>query len=214
MLFDFAALTPQDTYKLLVSTVTPRPIAWVVTRSTDGKPNAAPFSFFNVLSGNPPIISVGIGGRGPGRLKDTAVNIAASGEFTVCLVPYAQAEAMNVTAIDFGPEVDEIAEAGLTTAPSAKIAPPRIAESPVALECTLFQTIDLGSGQSIVLGRVVAMHIRDDCVLDPAKAYVDTPKLDLVGRLHGRGWYARTTDRFEIPRITPAEWAARKAAGE
>jgi len=213
MLFDFTAMSPQDTYKLLVSTVVPRPIAWVVTRSVEGRLNAAPFSFFNVLSGNPPIVSVGIGPRA-GQPKDTAANIAATGEFTVNLVSHALAEAMNVTAIDFEGGEDEIAEARLTAAPSSRIAPPRIAESPVALECTRFQTISLESGQAIVLGRVVAMHIQDDCMLDAAKLYVDTPKLDLVGRMHGRGWYTRTTDRFEIPRMSPAQWAARKTATE
>jgi flavin reductase (DIM6/NTAB) family NADH-FMN oxidoreductase RutF len=109
--------------------------------------------------------------------------------------------------------VDELVEAGLSALPSAKVAPPRIAESPVALECETFQLVPAGL-HTIVLGRVVAMHIRDDCVLDPAKRYVDTPKLGLVGRMHGRGWYARTTDRFEVPRITAAEWEARKRAAE
>ena len=88
---------------------------------------------------------------------------------------------------------------------------PRIAESPVALECEILQFVPT-NGHTIVLGRVVAMHIQDDCVLDAAKYYVDTPKLDLVGRMHGRGWYARTTDRVEIPRIPLADWEARKKA--
>ena len=109
--------------------------------------------------------------------------------------------------------LDELAEAGLSTLPSAKVKPPRIAESPVALECETFQLIPAGR-HTIVLGRVLAMHIRDDCVLDPAKRYVDTPKLGLVGRMHGRGWYVRTTDRFEVKRVTAAEWEARKRAAE
>lgn len=214
MLFDFETLPPRDTYKLLVSTVTPRPIAWAVTTTADGRVNAAPFSFFNVLSGDPPIVAMGIGGRDAQAFKDTGANIEATGQFTICLVPHAAAEAMNVTAIDFPPGTSELAEAGLTTLPSVKIAPPRIAESPVALECTLFQTIPLRATSRIVLGRVVAMHIADDCVLDAAKCYVDTPKLDLIGRMHGAGGYVRTTDRFEMPRLTPAEWAARKPAAE
>jgi flavin reductase (DIM6/NTAB) family NADH-FMN oxidoreductase RutF len=105
--------------------------------------------------------------------------------------------------------VDELKEAGLTTVASTKIKPPRILESPVALECETFQLIPV-SHHTIVLGRVLAMHVRDDCVLDPAKNYIATEKLNLVGRMHGRGWYARTTDRVEIPRMTPEEWAAKK----
>jgi flavin reductase (DIM6/NTAB) family NADH-FMN oxidoreductase RutF len=120
---------------------------------------------------------------------------------------------MNVTAADFPPGVDELAEAGLSTVPSSKVGPPRIAESPVALECETFQLVPAGR-HTIVLGRVVAMHIRDDCILDPVKCYVDTPKLGLVGRMHGRGWYVRTTDRFEVKRVTAAEWEARKRAAE
>jgi len=111
------------------------------------------------------------------------------------------------------PEIDELKEAGLTTAPSAKIKAPRIAESPVALECVTFQLIPAGR-HTIVLGRVVAVHIADDCMLDAEKFYVDTPKLGLIGRMHGRGWYTRTSDRFEVPRISVAEWEAGRKAAE
>ena len=173
--------------------------------------NAAPYSFFNAFSDNPVVIGFGAGPKAPGALKDTAANIRATGEFVVNLVPESAIHGMNVTAIDFDHGVDEIAEAGLTKAPSAKIRPPRIAESPVALECVTFQLIPAGR-HTIVLGRVVAVHIQDDCVLDPVKCYVDTPKLGLVGRMHGRGWYTRTTDRFEVPRLTVADWDAKKAA--
>jgi flavin reductase (DIM6/NTAB) family NADH-FMN oxidoreductase RutF len=206
MLFETDKLSAQDTYKLLVSTVVPRPIAWVVTQDTDGTINAAPFSFFNAVSGNPPIVTFGIGGRGPGDAKDTGNIIRRTGQFVVNLVNNATAEAMNVTAIDFPLGVDELKEAGLTTIPSVKVKPPRIAESPVAFECERLVIVDVGIDRSVVLGRVVAIHIADDCVLDPVKCYVDTPKLDLIGRMHGRGWYTRTTDRFEMPRIELDEW--------
>ena len=102
---------------------------------------------------------------------------------------------------------------GSASSPPSKIKPPRIAESPVALECVTFQLIPAGH-HTIVLGRVVAMHINDDCMLDAEKCYVDTPKLGLVGRMHGRGWYTRTEDRIEVPRLTVAEWEARKKAAE
>ena len=206
MLFDFATLSPKDHYKLLVATVVPRPIAWVVTQSPGGLLNAAPYSFFNVLSGDPPLVAIGIGGRAPGDVKDTGGNIRTSGQFVVNLVSAATAEAMNVTAIDFPPEVDEIAEAGLTTLPSTYVTPPRIAESPVALECERFTTLEVGNERALVLGRVLAMHILDEAVMDASRCYIDTPKLDLIGRMAGAGGYVRTTDRFEIPRIKPEDW--------
>ena len=209
MLFEMDKLSEQDTYKLLVSTVVPRPIAWVVTQDRDGGINAAPFSFFNAVSGNPPIVTFGIGGRAAGDAKDTGNNIRRTGQFVVNLVNNATAEAMNITAIDFPHNVDELKECGLSLTPSTKIKPPRIVESPVAFECERLVTIDVADDRTIVLGRVLAIHIADDCVLDAAKCYVDTPKLDLIGRMHGRGWYTRTTDRFEMPRIELDGWTKR-----
>jgi len=206
MLFDFETLTVQDRYKLLVSTVVPRPIAWVVTQDSGGRLNAAPYSFFNVFSADPPVVVFGIGGRKPGDVKDTGQNIRETGQFTVCLVNQDAAQAMNITAIDFPPEVDELSQAGLTTVASTRIKPPRIAESPVALECERFLIVELNTDRALVLGRVVAMHVRDDCVLDAQRCHIDTPKLDLIGRLHGGGWYTRTTDRFEMPRIPLEAW--------
>lgn len=209
MLFDFAKLPPHDCYKLVVSSVVPRPIAWVVSQDAQGVVNAAPYSFFNAFSDNPVVVGIGCGPRPEGALKDTVANIRATGQFVVCLVPETAIHGMNATAVDFPPEVDELAEAGLTTLPSAKVKPPRIAESPVALECETFQLVPAGR-HTIVLGKVLAVHIKDDCVLDPVKCYVDTPKLGLVGRMHGRGWYVRTTDRFEVPRMTVAQWEEKK----
>lgn len=206
MLFDFASVAPRDRYKLMVSTVTPRPIAWIVSRSADGRLNAAPFSFFNVLAGDPPTVGIGIASHEPGRPKDTRLNIAETGEFVVNLVSEETAAAMNITAIEFDREVNELAEAQLATLPSARVAPPRIAASPVSMECALIQIVELGPDQGLVLGRVLAMHVRDDLVLDPAKCYIDTPNLQLVGRMHGTGWYARTSDLFEMPRIPRTQW--------
>ncbi|MCS6921404.1 MAG: flavin reductase family protein, partial [Elioraea sp.] len=213
MLFDFAAIGPDLAYKILVSTIVPRPIAWVTTVDADGRVNAAPYSFFNAVSSDPPVVAIGIGSKGKG-LKDTGENIRQTGQFVVNLVSEAVAEAMNITAIDVEPGVDELAMAGLTPLASTKVTPPRIAESPVALECERLAVVEVGNGKAVVLGRVLAAHVRDDCVLDAAKAYIDTPKLGLIGRMHGRGWYARTTDRIEIPRLTIADWQARQAAAE
>jgi flavin reductase (DIM6/NTAB) family NADH-FMN oxidoreductase RutF len=206
MLFDFTALPAQARYKLLASTVTPRPIAWVVSQNAAGAVNAAPFSFFNVLAGDPPTVGISIGSRAPGQPKDTLANIQATGEFVVNLVSRDNAEAMNKTATEFPSGVDELIAAKLTRLPSVKVTPPRIAESPVAFECKLFQTIPLGPANTLVLGHVVAMHVRDDAVLDALKHYIDTPKLDLVGRMHGGGGYTTTRDQFQIPRIPLEDW--------
>jgi flavin reductase (DIM6/NTAB) family NADH-FMN oxidoreductase RutF len=211
MLFDFARMSPENVYKLLVSTVVPRPIAWVTTQDVDGTLNAAPFSFFNAVSGNPPVLAIGIGGREPGDVKDTGGNIRRTGQFVVNLVSNTLAEQMNVTAIDFGKHVNELTEAGLTTTPSVKVRPPRIAEAPVSFECERLVIVEVGVDRAVILGRAVAVHIKDDCVLDQERCYVDTPKLDLIGRMHGRGWYARTTDRFEMPRIEVEEWERRRS---
>ena len=210
MLFDFAPLTEQERYKLMVATVVPRPIAWVTSLDLDGRLNAAPFSFFNVMGGEPPVLVIGIGGRAPGDAKDTGNNIRRTGQFVVNLVSFETAEAMNVTAIDFGPDIDELAEAGLTPAPCARssrrVSPKaRSRSSASASPCSTSPPDRL-----LVIGRVLAAHIRDDCVLDAARCYIDTPKLDLIGRMHGSGWYARTTDRFEVPRIPVADWERRR----
>lgn len=206
MFFSFDQISARDRYKLLVSTITPRPIAWVVSQDSSGRLNAAPFSFFNAFAGDPPVVGIGIGSHEPGRPKDSRANIRETRQFVVNLVSQENAEAMNVTAIEFPRGVDELGEAGLTTLPSVHVKPPRIAESPVALECELFQIIDLGPDSGLVLGRVLAMHIRDGAVLDSRKHYVDTPSLKLIGRMHGAGWYARTSDLFEMPRITFEAW--------
>jgi flavin reductase (DIM6/NTAB) family NADH-FMN oxidoreductase RutF len=209
MYFDFANLPVRDRYKLAVSTIVPRPIAWMVTLDELDRVNAAPFSFFNIFSDDPMVVGIGIGPRPEGSAKDTVANVRARGEFVICLVSEEVLQGMNVTAADFEPGTGELAQAGLTPLPSEKVAPPRIAESPVALECRTFQLIPIGR-HTLVLGEVVGMHIWDELMLDPARHYVDTPGLRLVGRMHGRGWYARTTDLVDVPRITAAEWLAGK----
>ena len=206
MLFDFSDLPPKERYKLLLATVVPRPIAWVVTHNGDGSLNAAPFSFFNAFSGEPPVVGIGMASHEPGRPKDSRVNIKRTGQFVVNLVSEENARKMNVTAIGFDYGVKELTEAGLTTLASVRVQPPRIAESPVAMECELLQIVELGPDTGLVLGRVLAMHVRDQAVLDAEKHYVDTPGLKLIGRMHGAGWYARTSDLFELPRIALDDW--------
>jgi flavin reductase (DIM6/NTAB) family NADH-FMN oxidoreductase RutF len=209
MLFDFGKIPPREGYKLLVSTVTPRPIAWISSQNPEGQLNAAPFSFFNVFAGDPPVVGIGIGSHEPGRAKDTRRNIRETKEFVVNLVSEDAAETMNVTAIEFEPGVNEIAEAELEIIPSVYVKPPRLAASPVSMECELMQIVELGADSGLVLGRVLAMHVRDDLMLDPAKHYVDTPRLKLIGRMHGTGWYARTSDLFQMDRIPRRNWILR-----
>ena len=211
MLFDFKEIPGKECYKLLVSTVTPRPIAWVVSQDAKGLLNAAAFSFFNVFSGDPPVVGIGIASHKPGRPKDTRANIRETGQFVVNLVSEENAEKMNITSIEFDPSVNELEQAGLTPVPSVRVKPPRIAESPVAMECELMHIVDFGES-GLVLGRVLAIHVRDDLVLDAGNHYIDTPKLKLIGRMHGRGWYARTSDLFEMPRIPVSEWKMKTAA--
>lgn len=206
MLFDFAKITGKEQYKLLVSTITPRPIAWIVTQNSRGHINAAPFSFFNAFSGDPPVVGIGIGSHKPGQPKDSRANILETREFVINLVSEETAEAMNVTAIEFKPGTNELIAAELMTHPSIHVKPPRIAVSPCAMECELMQIVDLGPNNGLVLGRVLAMHVQDAAVIDADRCYIDTPKLRLIGRMHGSGWYARTSDLFQMPRIPLDEW--------
>lgn len=208
MQFDMTALDPDRRYKILTATVTPRPIAWVSTVSTDGVVNAAPYSFFNAVGHEPPTVVIGMLRNAKSDFKDTAANILDTGEFVVNLVSEATAAAMNITCMDAPPEVDEIACAGLTAAPSIAVRPPRIAESPVSFECRSIASIVTGPRQTLVVGQVLHAHVADAFVLDTERCHIDTPALQLIGRMHGSGWYARTSDLFEMRRPSYAEWAA------
>ena len=209
---DWAAgdLKERDLYKLLVNTVLPRPIALVTTVDETGRANAAPFSFFNVFSHAPPLVVLGIEGRdnAPSPLKDTMRNIRETGSFVVNLVDRAMVEAMQICAIDFPGEVDEIAAAGLTTGPSVAIPAPRLTASPVQLECRETVSLSLGTRhRNLVVGEIVHLHLRDGIVDE--RLHVDIDKLDLVGRLHGADWYVTLRDRFQAPRQTLTGWRER-----
>ncbi|AQH02548.1 hypothetical protein A9R05_26790 [Burkholderia sp. KK1] len=208
MYFEFSRFKPIERYKLLSSTVTPRPIAWVSTIDANGKPNAAPFSFFNVFAEDPPTLGFAINHRSDSDRKDTGENVRLQKEFVVNLVSADCVEQMNITAIEFGPAVDEFAEAGLTPAPSMLIRTPRIAESRVSFECRLMQIIALGTRRSLVLGEVLAMHVPDEAVLDAQRCWIDTQRLQLVGRMHGHH-YLRMADVFEMPTIPVDTWNAK-----
>jgi flavin reductase (DIM6/NTAB) family NADH-FMN oxidoreductase RutF len=210
MHFTFSELAPIDRYKLLSSTITPRPIAWVSTRSPDGILNAAPFSFFNVFGEDPPIVGVSVNDRSPGDRKDTGRNIRARPEFVVNLVSEETLDQMNITAAEFAPDVDEFEAAGLTPAPSLSISSPRIAESPVSMECTLFEIVPLGPFRSLVLGEVKIIHIRDDLVSDATRFHVDTQKIHLIGRAQGNS-YIRTREAFVLNRVEAESFAKNSA---
>ena len=207
MNFDIEALDTGQAYKLLGSVVVPRPIALVSTLDAAGTVNAAPYSFFNLVGSNPPTVALGVGNRGPGTPKDTRANIERTGEFVVNLVHYELADAMNLCAIEFPEDESELVHAGLTAAPSARIAAPRLAEARVSLECRLHSVVDVGDNK-IVLGQVVFLHIADEFV-DGEKLHVQADALDLIGRMHGSGWYVKTTDLFELPRPNYADWQAK-----
>lgn len=202
MQFAMDALTTAQRYKLLVSTITPRPIAWTVTQDAAGLVNIAPHSFFNAMGDDPPVLALGLlKHHARGDDKDTAANIRATGEFSVALVTESDAQAMNLTAVDCPRDVSEAAYAGVALTPSVRIAPPCIASAPVNFECRTLDIIDIGTRQTIVLGEVVMIHVADRFVLDAERLHLDTPAMELIGRLHGGGWYSRTSDRFEVKRV-------------
>jgi len=166
--------------------------------SPDGKINAAPFSFFNLLGGNPPILAIAPGDRPDGAPKDTARNIRLTHEFVVNLVDEPLAEAMNKCAASLPYGENELIPAGLHTAPSSVVKPPRVAESPVNLECQEWGTLNIGSNR-VVIGLVKRVHLRDE-LFDAEKGRVLAEKLLLIGRMASPHWYCRTRDRFEMIR--------------
>lgn len=195
---DAAKLSWQDQYKLMIGTVTPRPIALVTTLGPSG-PNAAPFSFFNAVGSNPAMLMFSVGDK-PGASKDTVRNIRETPEFVVHIVNDAIKEKMNVCAIDYAYGINELEKAGFTALPSRKVRVPRIAEAPVAMECKLMQIVELGTKPyHVVFGEVVYFHYHDGIVNE--RFHVDVGAINPVGRLAGKGGYCRVTDRFEMPRL-------------
>lgn len=208
--FDFADLTPKERYKLLIGTVIPRPIAFITTLSKDGRRNAGPFSFFNVLTHDPAIVAIGVENYDDGRMKDTSRNIRDTEEFIVHIVDDALAAQMEICAVKFGPDVDELAEAGLETVPGTMVKAPRIVTAPAALECRRYMTLEVGKAREIILGEVLGVHVRADAVDE--RLHVDQLKMDAIGRMGGHT-YARTRDQFDIRTLTVPEYHEFKAIG-
>ena len=197
MIIDPPTLERRQRYRLLTSTVTPRPIAWVSTRGKDGSLNLAPFSFFQALCGTPPLIMLCIGQR-QGNPKDTLRNIQETGEFVINIVTEELAEKMNLSSGEYTADVDEFALAGLIPAPSEVVSAPRVAESPINLECKLTQIVPLeGSDYSMIIGEILRWHVADG-LLAP-DGLVDTARLRPLGRL-GRDEYVKFGEVFEMLR--------------
>ena len=187
----------RDAYKLLSGLVVPRPIGWIGTRRENGTFNLAPFSFFNVVSTNPPTVLFS-GGRHSDRPKDSVTLAERAGEFTVNIVSESVAEAMNITAGSYTAEDDEFAIAGLTPVIGEVVQAPMVDESPANLECRVIDILDLGPGPTtrVVVGEVVVIHVRDD-VLDGTR--VDNDALEAIGRMAGNT-YIHTRNRFDLQR--------------
>jgi flavin reductase (DIM6/NTAB) family NADH-FMN oxidoreductase RutF len=184
----------------LAGVILPRPIAWVVSKDAAGEVNAAPFSFFNILSSDPPMVAIGFSAAPDREGKDTLTNIRARGEFVVNLVPEELAQAMNVTATNAPRGVDETRLAELEMAACAVVDVPRIAGSPVALECRLWQVIEPGGTSTIVLAKIVYAHVRSTAFENLERLHVDPSQMRLIGRMHGGGGYCTTRDVFTIER--------------
>ena len=194
----FKDLDPKQIYKIMTSVIVPRPIAWISTVSKEGINNLAPFSYFAGISSDPPLIAVSIGSKSQEEKKDTWKNIEETGEFVINMVTKDLISQMNITSLPFEKEIDEFEKAGLTPAPSMSVKPPRVKESPVNIECKKYEIIEIGK-MGLILGEVLMVHIRDDILNE--KGYVDTTKLEIIGRLGGANYCLITAENtFELRR--------------
>jgi flavin reductase (DIM6/NTAB) family NADH-FMN oxidoreductase RutF len=200
VIIDVAQTSVLDVYHMLVDVVTPRPIAWVTSLDPDGHVNLAPFSFYNAFGANPPVVVFSPTLRRDGTKKDTLRNVEATGDFVLNAAVQALAEKVNLSSKELPYGQSEVELTGLSLLPSLKVKPPRLAETPVNLECKLIQIVPIGKGPiaaNLVIGEVVALHV-DDRVLD-SKGRVDPRKLQTIARL-GADYYCRTLDLFEMKR--------------
>jgi flavin reductase (DIM6/NTAB) family NADH-FMN oxidoreductase RutF len=201
-----AEISHTELYGILINSVAPRPIAWVSTINSSGQPNLAPFSFFNVVCPEPPMLAFAPGLRRVksqpkhlGEPKDTLRNVHETREFVVNLVTHELAEAMNLTSGEYEASVNEFELARVTPAPSQLVRPPRVAESPVSFECKLYQILDFSpkpATGSLVIGEIVSIYLND---ANLKEGRLDRNSLDLIGRMGGLQ-YTRTTQRFEMLR--------------
>lgn len=210
---DAASLSAGEAYRLMTDVIAPRPIAWVSTVDEDGRPNLAPFSYYQAVCSRPPMVMLSFGSRPDGRPKDTLANILATRELTINHVSESLAEAMNATSADVAPNVDEWEAAGevgarLPSLPASVVAPRRVAGARVALECRMVHAIPLGQGpqgkpsSTVVLAEVLVFWLANGLLSRDERgriARIDPAVLAAVGRLGGMS-YARTRDTFVLPR--------------
>ena len=202
MKVDPATLSADAAYYWQAATILPRPIAWTSTLNEDGSANLAPFSFFTGISSDPPTCLICVSRKkkqpdGTRPPKDTWRNIARTGEYVIHVVNDALAHQMNATSREFPYGTDEFAAAGVTKAPSERVAPPRIAEAPVAMECRLDRIVEVGrAGTAVIIGEILLWHVKDELLVE---GRIDMGRLDAVGRLGGPH-YTRTRDRFDMTR--------------
>lgn len=209
--FDPEVISLRDAFALMTRIVSPRPIAFVSTLSADGRGNLAPFSYFNLGGANPPSVVFSVLNDRFGKEKDTLQNIRETGEYVISVVTRSMAERMNITSYAFPRGVNEFQEAGFTPIGSHRVAPPRVGESPIALECRLHTVVTHGEGAlagHYVIGQVLLVHV-DEAVLDES-GRPDPARIDFIGRMGG-DWYAHAAGfaLFEMPRPE-----ARPRAGE
>lgn len=199
---DPETLSARDRYYLMISSILPRPIAWVSTINPEGVTNLAPFSFFTGITAQPMSVCFAPVNNRDGIHKDTLINVRATKQFVVNLATESIAEKMNQTSANYPYGVSELEKAGLTAAPSLKVKPPRVKESPLHMECELLQIVTISEGPlggNLVIGKVVCFHADDAVWKDGRISHMD---LKAIGRLEG-DWYARTGDSFQLPHPKP-----------
>lgn len=207
MLLDFTTMDRRTAYYWMASTIAPRPVAWVSTISAAGVTNLAPFSFFQMVTPQPPTLMICPQHNGDGSLKDTTRNIQETAEFVVSLVPFAMVDQMNATSFAFDDATSEFERIGVASLPSHAVAPPRVAGAPMSFECRAVSVRmypDHAPTSAIILGQVIAAHVDPSIVA--ADGSIDPVAMDLVSRM-GADWYGRTNSpqNFTLPR--PAGWA-------
>jgi flavin reductase (DIM6/NTAB) family NADH-FMN oxidoreductase RutF len=205
-------LSPHERYKLLCGVVVPRPIALVTTLDANGAVNAAPFSFFNVFSEDPPLVVLGLQHKPDRTPKDTTRNIHRDGEFVVHMVDEALASAMNECSVDFPSGESEVAAVGLAISPSVDVRVPRLTAAPFALECRRSVSLNFSPGRELLVGEVLRIHAREGLV-DTANMYVDFTAYRPIGRLFGN-LYSYQREPFAMDRENHSQWIARTRAGD
>ncbi len=201
MQLDLRGPAGASAYKLLTNLVVPRPIAWVSSVDAQGGINLAPFSFFNLMGSDPPVVVIGVGNCPDGRPKHTAQNIAATGDFVVNLVTEDLAQAMNITAADFPAGQNELTAAQLHPAQSLVVKAPRVAEAHASLECVLHSIERVGTN-NLIIGEVVAVYAAEGVIDQRLHVHNFFP----IARMGAPSWYCRSGDRFEMDRISFAQW--------